>query len=278
MNTEWYLNPEGLLGTGASLLADLTLLAYIFLIVPAMLVGFVFARRKMFRPHHKYTMITITVVNWILILLLMVAAYRFDVADNIGEKPGNSRYLFPTIHALLGFGSQILATSLIFRMLREESQIAAAKKRGETTFSRYYARNIKPQMRLTLALWLITSTLGVISYLTRYDVIPTLGADDPDDTIIVTPEVTPETTPEPMPEVTPAATPESTPEITPEPAGTPEFTPEPDDDDDDRNETPEPEDADDDRNETPEPDDNDDDDRNETPEPDDNDDDDNDDN
>ena len=40
----------GLLGTGASLLADLTLLAYLLLIVPGMLAGFVFARRKHFEP------------------------------------------------------------------------------------------------------------------------------------------------------------------------------------------------------------------------------------
>src|SRR5687768_14872850 len=75
-----YLEPQGFLGTGASLLADLTLLAYILLIVPGMIVGYVFARQGKHRPHHKWAMIIITVVNWLLIFFLMIAAYRFDVS------------------------------------------------------------------------------------------------------------------------------------------------------------------------------------------------------
>ena len=85
-----YLEPQGFLGTGASLLADVTLLAYLLLIIPAMIVGFVFARRGMHRPHHKWTMTAITIVNWILIIFLMLAAYRFDVAGNIGSQPSNT--------------------------------------------------------------------------------------------------------------------------------------------------------------------------------------------
>jgi uncharacterized membrane protein YozB (DUF420 family) len=248
MPFEVYLQPPGFLGTGASLLADLTLVAYIMLIVPAMIVGFVFARRKLFRPYHKWTMIIITIVNTLLIGVLMVTAYRFDITGNIGTQPGNARYLLPTLHALLGLPAQLLAFNNVYRMLREDAQIAAAKKRGEKDFKKYFFKNAKPFMRLTLALWLATAALGVVSYLIRYEVLTSAAAEaalPPISTpeVAATPEITPEITPDAAtvpeiaatPDVTvesPAATPEITPEITPdaatvpEVAATPEITPE----------------------------------------------------
>lgn len=172
-----YLEPPGFLGTGASLLADLTLLAYLLLIIPAMLLGFVFARRNLHRPHHKWLMILVTVINWVLIIFLMFAAYRFDVAPNIAGQPGNSRYLLPVIHGLLGIPAQLLATFIVVRMLFEDTQVARAKQRGEKDTSRYWFRSAKPMMRVTLALWLLTATLGVITYLTRYSIIPAVVID-----------------------------------------------------------------------------------------------------
>ena len=172
-----YLEPPGFLGTGASLLADLTLLAYLLLIIPAMLLGFVFARRNLHRPHHKWLMILVTVVNWVLIIFLMFAAYRFDVAPNIADQPGNSRYLLPVIHGLLGIPAQLLATFIIVRMLVEDTQVGRAKRRGEKDTSRYWYRSAKPAMRLTLVLWLVTAVLGVVTYLTRYSIIPAVTID-----------------------------------------------------------------------------------------------------
>jgi len=166
-----YLEPEGFLQTGASLLADLTLFGYIFLIVPAMIVGLVFARRGMHRPHHKYTMIAITTINWILIILLMVVAYDFDVIDNIGDQPGNSRYLIPSLHAIFGLPAQLFATYIIIRMLMEDYQVARAKKRGETKLDKYWFKSAKWMMRLTLGLWFATASLGIITYLVRYDLL-----------------------------------------------------------------------------------------------------------
>lgn len=201
-----YLQPQGFLGTGASLLADLSLLAYVLLIVPGMVAGFVFARRGKHRPHHKTTMITITVVNWVLIFFLMIAAYRFDVVANIASQPANARYLLPTIHGILGLPAQLLATYVVYRMLREDTQVAAAKARGESgqQLSKYWFKSAKPVMRLTITLWLITALLGVFNYLVRYNVLPTF------DNVNVAPAVTEE----------PAATPEVT--ATPEPAATTE--------------------------------------------------------
>jgi uncharacterized membrane protein YozB (DUF420 family) len=186
-----YLQPHGFLGTGASLLADIALLAYILLLVPGMLTGFFFARRKMFRPYHKYTMATILVINWVLIIFLMVAAYAYDVAPNIAAKPGNGRYLLPTIHGILGLVAQILGTYVVYRMFKEDADVAVAKKRGESgkDLSKYWFKNPKPLMRTTLTLWLATAVLGIGNYVIRYDLIPAfnLGGAAP-----VAPVITPE--------------------------------------------------------------------------------------
>ena len=220
-----YLEPHGFLGTGASLLADITVLAYIFVIIPSMIAGFIFARRKMHRPHHKWTMTIITVVNWILIVFLMLVAYRFDVAPNIGAQPNNTRYLLPTLHALFGLPAQLLATFLVWRMFREDRQVARAKARGETSMSKYWFKYAKPVMRLTLTLWLITALLGVVSYLIRYDVIPTYKLDGKVAAPVATAEVlAPLETPEVSSPVATAEVlaPVATPEVT-EPISTPEV-------------------------------------------------------
>lgn len=220
-----YLQPQGFLGTGASLLADLSLLAYILLIVPGMIVGYVFARQGKHRPHHQYAMIFITAVNWLLIFFLMIVAYRFDVVANITQQPGNARYLLPTIHGILGLVAQLLATYIIYRMFREDSQVARAKARGESKeqLRKYWFLNAKPFMRVTLLLWLATSLLGIFNYLIRYEVLPTFGAGP------VIPVVTEEPVPAATQEVDPVITPE--PAETIEPASTPAVTVEADDDD-----------------------------------------------
>ena len=247
-----YLQPQGFLGTGASLLADITLLAYVILIVPGMITGFVFARRGKHRPHHKVTMITITVVNWLLIIFLMLVAYRYDVVSNLPTQPTNARYLMPTIHAVLGLPAQLLATYIIYRMLREDSQVAAAKARGEKgqQLSKYWFKSAKPVMRLTIILWLVTSLLGVFNYLIRYNVLPTFSSNRAAPAVTAEPAATTEPaatsepavttepavtsevmvteeassdTPTPRPTNKPAAT--SAPATTAEPAVTPEVTP-----------------------------------------------------
>lgn len=197
-----YLEPQGFLGTGASLLADITLLAYLLLIVPGMLIGFVFARRKMFRPYHKYTMTTIMIVNWLLIIFLMLAAFTFDVSGNIAQQPGNARYLMPVIHGILGLSAQLLGSYVVFRMFREDAQKSAAKKRGEKDLSRYYFNRAKTFMRVTLALWLLTALLGIGNYVVRYEVLPAFNLGSAPAAPVETQEPEPEVTQTPEPVTT----------------------------------------------------------------------------
>lgn len=213
-----FLEPPGFLGTGASLLADLTLIAYVLLLLPAMIVGTVFARRGLHRPHHKWAMIAITAVNWLLIVFLMVAAFLTDVAPNLGTQPANPRYALPAVHALFGLPAQLLATYVVIRMLIEDHQVARARQRGERDLQRYWFRAAKPMMWVTLVLWVLTTSSGIITYLTRYNVIAVPGAAVP------SPAATQEiAAPVATDEAAPAATPEAggvdDPAETPEPAG-----------------------------------------------------------
>lgn len=161
----------GFLGTHASMLADLTLLAYILLLLPLMIAGFIFARRRMFEPQHKLVMTFITLFNWVLILFVMVSSYTQSVAPNVPAEIGDRNYLIPTLHLITGGLAQILATYLLIRMWFENYLPEALK-----------IKRLKPYMRSTLGLWLVTILLGVILYMTWYTPGP-VSADDPQEPV-----------------------------------------------------------------------------------------------
>lgn len=152
----------GFLNTGASLASDLTLTLYLFLLLPGMLLGFYFARRKKYTPHHKLTMTTVVIINWILIALVMVVGYREGVLpflnrDVAAQFAGDPRIVLPTLHGITGGVAQLLATYLAFRMWFENvlPQWIMVKR-------------IKRYMRFTLALWIVTVALGAVIYVSWY--------------------------------------------------------------------------------------------------------------
>ena len=191
--TDWRTE-EGFLGTGASRMSDMTVIAYIILLVPLMLTGFTFARLKRFVPHHQVVMTLIVLFNWGLISFIMAASLR-DVVDVEGLDSTDYR-LLPIVHMLFGLTAQVVGTYLVIRMWFEESLPAALK-----------IRKIKPFMRFTLACWLIAAALGITTYVTWYDPFS-------DDTDTITPVVTPEATEEPEITETPPAA--EVPLVTPE--------------------------------------------------------------
>lgn len=211
-------NAPGFLGTGASLLADLTLAAYVLVLLPALLIGYVYARRGQHRPQHKWLMIGMTLANWALIAGVMLAALRLDVLPNLPQQPASARYWLPALHGVVGLPAQLLATYIVVRMLIEDWQVARARQRGETDLVRYWFRGARWTMRLTTVLWLVAILLGVVTYLVRYNVLSAPGPE-----FAAAPVSTPEALPEPA----------ATPEAIPAPVSTPEVFPEPDDDDDD---------------------------------------------
>jgi uncharacterized membrane protein YozB (DUF420 family) len=203
----------------ARLASDLSLLAYIFLIVPAMLVGFVFARNKKFRPHHRNVMTAITIVNWIIILFLMLVSYRTWVLPaEVGGPFSNDRaHIIPTLHMITGGVAQILATYLVILMWTERTRYKWVVPKF------LQIQNIKPFMRTTLALWLVTAALGLGIFLTWY--APSAGsaaAPVATEEVVETPEVT-AVTPTATEEIEVSATEEVEEEV--EPAETEEVEP-----------------------------------------------------
>ena len=185
---------EGFLGTGASFGADITLIAYILLIAPVMIIGFVFARRKMFIPHHKYAMTAVVIVNWVLILLVMQISYRNGVAPYTDQAGNEPSILIPMIHLLSGGIAQILATWLVIMMWTENTGAAGILPNFLRT------TNIKPWMRLTLALWLLTVVLGIGIYFTWYT--PSASPSDLQEPVSTQEAIAPEATEEAQVEAT----------------------------------------------------------------------------
>lgn len=146
----------------------MTLIAYIVLLVPLMLLGFYFARRKMFDPHHKLTMTLVVILNWVLIGAVMAGSYLNGVAPNIPENLGEGAILLPTIHGIVGLTAQLMATYLALLMWTENTALE-----GLIPFR---IKNIKTPMRITLTLWLVTVALGFGLYAVWYG-----GGGDADD-------------------------------------------------------------------------------------------------
>ncbi len=146
----------GFLGTGASLASDISLLAYIFLIVPSMLLGFRYARRQIFAVH-QLVMTAIVLVNWILFAYLMVASYSAGVAPKVPAGLNEPVYLLPSVHLIIGLIAQIIATILVAQMWLGP-------------LVPFRLEPIRNWMRLTLTLWLITAVLGIATYVTWYGV------------------------------------------------------------------------------------------------------------
>src|SRR5258708_5761777 len=147
---------NGFLRTGASLASDVSLLAYILILVPLMVIGFTYARRQRFGSH-KLVMTTVTVLVWIIILYLMAVSYSGAVP--FYSKTAPAKLILATIHLFTGLIAQLIATVSVIRMWFEKSL---------PPILRY--EPIKPQMRITLALWLITALLGISIYVTCYGI------------------------------------------------------------------------------------------------------------
>lgn len=148
----------GFLGTGASMMSDIVLVCYLFLMLPGMLLGFFFARRKMYEPHHKLTMTGVVIFNWVFIIALMFSSYREGVLPYLnGDGLRDVRVVLGLVHAITGGIAQLLATYLVIRMWFEK-----------VLPSWIMVKRIKRYMRFTLAMWIITVLLGALIYVTWY--------------------------------------------------------------------------------------------------------------
>lgn len=160
---------DGFLGTSASFSADATLLAYVVILAPAMIVGFLLARNTRFGTH-KLVMTFIVLTNWVLIITLMIVSYSAGVAPGLPDNLSEIANLLPTLHLATGTIAQLLATYLVILMWTENT---ALERLVPFRISR-----IKGPMRLTLGLWLATIALGAATYIVWYAQPATALADN----------------------------------------------------------------------------------------------------
>lgn len=138
------------LGTRAT--ADINLAVQLVLLA-GLLVGFFLARAKRFEQHgHVQT--AMVLLNLIPIALAMIPSFYGYVVKG-GSTTGPVAQLM-IAHGVLGLLVEVFAIYLILRM------------RTRLIPERWRIKNIKPTMRITLALWALLVALGVGTYIERY--------------------------------------------------------------------------------------------------------------
>jgi plastocyanin/uncharacterized membrane protein YozB (DUF420 family) len=141
---------NGFLSTGATFRADLNLILQL-LMGFALLLGWRLARRKKFVAH-MYCQSSVMVLNLILIILIMVPAFRRQVEPQILSGLRDSYYITVAIHAFLGtlaesFGLYIVLSAAT-RILPESLRL----------------KNYKLWMRSQLVLWWLVIFFGLGTY------------------------------------------------------------------------------------------------------------------
>ncbi len=151
------LHSPGFLGTNANFAADATLI--VMLTTATLLtIGFVLARLEKFAAH-RWFQTTAAAVNLIMILWLMVLPFRDFVARDLGGPRPNYFYVVTTLHATMGGIAALFGT---FVALRGNKLMIKPLR----------FNNYKGFMRLSYALYILATLLGVWVYVTWFTRIP----------------------------------------------------------------------------------------------------------
>jgi len=144
---------RGVLGTDASLLADVSL---VFGIGVALLlsVGVWFARRRQFTVH-RWVQTTAVGLNLLQVGLIMVGSFARSAAPSVPARLGDGYYAIAAAHGLAGTFTVLLGT---FVALRANELVPS--------FLRFH--NYKLFMRTAYACYMAVTLLGVGVYLTWY--------------------------------------------------------------------------------------------------------------
>lgn len=141
---------NGFLGTEASLLSDLSLIATLILGAAAAFGG-IQARKQKFSKHCP-VMAVAALLNWIPVIAVMIPAL---IALLAGESPQPSGVLslVPLFHGVLGLITQLLMTYTVLRMV---------------WLLKIPPINTRLLMKVTMALWMVTILGGLGVYLSLY--------------------------------------------------------------------------------------------------------------
>jgi uncharacterized membrane protein YozB (DUF420 family) len=143
----------GFLGTSANFLADMTLVLSI-VVAAALTAGFILARRGDYRAH-RVVQTASAGTNAVLVLWLMILPFRDFIVPGLPERLGERFYGLTTVHAVVG--ACALAFGL-FVVLRANGLMPKPLR----------FRNYKAFMRVSYALYLVATLLGIGVYLTWF--------------------------------------------------------------------------------------------------------------
>ncbi len=144
-----FLNSPGFLGTKAPFISDLSL---ILILLTAILfsVGVQLARRKQYEAHRWVQTVTAG-FNAIIVLSVMVNSYVTHILPGIPSKLLEGDYAVTTVHAITGTIGLLLG---IFVVLRANNLVPKALR----------FKNYKLFMRVSYALYMLATLLGVVVY------------------------------------------------------------------------------------------------------------------
>lgn len=143
-------NTPGFLGTDASLLADINLIAHILMYI-VLCLGVTAQLRRKYHWHDRFQ-IPVVVLNFFFIAFIMIPSF-LTIAPQLPGKLGDPFYLIPTIHAALGLLTQGIATYCLLAGLK-----ILPRKIGVLRF----------WMWTTFVLWTIVTILGIGIYIVWY--------------------------------------------------------------------------------------------------------------
>jgi len=148
-----FLHQPGFLGTNANLAADMTLVL-ILLSAGLFTLGVWLARRKRYAVH-RWVQTAAAVLNASMVLWMMLLPFRDFVAPGIPGKAGEPFYAISAIHGLIGASGLLLG---MFMVLRANGLVPKPLR-----FSNY-----RLFMRVSYALYMLATLLGVLVYLTWF--------------------------------------------------------------------------------------------------------------
>jgi len=143
----------GFLGTRATFLADLNLIAAL-LILAGLLVGFAAVRSKNVSAH-QYIQTAMVLLFLVLIVFIMEVSFWQNVGPGIPGRIGEASYVMPALHAVIGGLAEVGGLYLILHM---NGLMPRALQ----------VRRWKTLMRITLGLFILVAVLGVATYYLWY--------------------------------------------------------------------------------------------------------------
>lgn len=140
----------GFLGTEAPLISDISLI--VMLLTAALFtLGWRLAVLRRYEAHRRVQTAAV-LLNSLDVLFVMVSSYVIFILPGIPARLGEGSYGITTVHALVGLVSLILGVYVVL----VGNSLLPAKLR----FTNY-----KPVMRVTYALYMLATVLGVVVYI-----------------------------------------------------------------------------------------------------------------